>query len=226
MLKEHRALAPENVAPADQFEKILAIRGKPGSLLPAALSADQSPWLYRSSGTLDENFLKRQRFKIYGDIVNSGASGPVRLAAALEAYRLVVDQRTPLVGSSDLLRWQHVDAALLASVNGLAGPARVAPDVFAIPVLYPAGSVRLTLVGEDNPSAVVISKETLAASQIVGTIGIGKMADVRPYLQLRHDGLQIAPSPSNSDLGAILDKIRSIANLPVIVKSTDKLGSG
>ena len=79
MLKEHRALAPENDTPADQFEKILAIRGKPGGLSPDNLSADKLPWLFRASGPLDEGFLKRQRFKIYSDIVNSSGSDLARL---------------------------------------------------------------------------------------------------------------------------------------------------
>jgi tetratricopeptide (TPR) repeat protein len=223
MLKEYRALAPENVATADQVEKILAIRGKSGSLLPVALNADQSPWLFRASEPLDESFLKRQRFKIYGDIVNSDASGLIRLTAALEAYRLVVDQQTPLVGSSDLLRWQRVDAALLASVNGQAAPARLAPEVPAVPVVSPAGPVRLTLVGEDNPSTVIITKETLAASQIVRTLGTGKMADVRPYIQLRQDGLLIAPPAANSEAATSIDKIKGMANLPVALKLADKL---
>jgi tetratricopeptide (TPR) repeat protein len=223
MLKEYRALAAENTPLAGQFEKVLAVRAKPGSLSLGGLSVGQSPWLFLPSGPLDENFLKRQRFKIYGDLVNPVGAEPVRLTAALEAYGLVVDQQTPLVGSGDLLRWQRIEAALLASVNGQAVPSRLALGGSAASTAPSTASVHLTLAGENISSAVVIPREALAASQIVRAVGPEKMASVRPYLHINADELLILPTPSNSDAATSIGKIRSVASLPIPVVFGDAL---
>ena len=136
----------------------------------------------------------------------------------------MVDQQTPLVGSGDLLRWQRVDAALLASVNGQAAPSYIDPSGAAFPIVASAASIHLTLAGEDSPSAILLTKEMRAAALIVRTVGAARMSGVRPYLQLLPNDLLIAPTAPNSDVATSIDKIKGMANLPVALKLTNKLG--
>ncbi len=218
MLQAHRELGPADAAAA-QFEQILAARTNPERLSLAATNSESAPWLFRASGTLDESFLKRQRFKIYADLAGSSGARPAQLDAALEAYGLAAEQQTNLVGGGDLLRWQHVEATLLASANAQAAPARN-PTVKWSGAAPSETSLRFMLAGEDRPVTVVLRKETPVAAQVIRAVGVANMRDLQPYLRLRPEGIEIAPVPAGSDLGPLLDKIKRTPNIPLARKPT------
>jgi tetratricopeptide (TPR) repeat protein len=218
MLEAHRELGPADAA-AEQFEQILAARTNPAGLSLAATNRESAPWLFRASATLGESFLKRQRFKIYADLAGSSGTRPAQLEAALEAYGLAAEQQTNLVGGGDLLRWQHVEATLLASANAQAAPGR-SPTVKWSGAVPSETSLRFTLAGEDRPVAVVLRKETPVAAQVIRAVGVAKMRDLQPYLRLRPEGIEIAPVPAGSDLAPLLDKIKRTPNIPLARKPT------
>lgn len=216
MLQAHRELGPADAA-AEQFEQILAARTNPAGLSLAATNSESAPWLFRASGTLDESFLKRQRFKIYADLAGSSNTEPAQLEAALEAYGLAAEQQTNLVGGGDMLRWQRVEATLLASANAQAAPAR-SPTVKWSVAAPSETSLRITLAGEDRPVAVVLRKETPVAAQVIRAVGVARIRDLQPYLRLRPEGIEIAPAPAGSDLAPLLDKIKRTPNIPLARK--------
>ena len=213
MFTAHRELGPLDTA-AKQFEQILAARTNPPGVSLTAINSQAAPWLYRASGSLDDGFLKRQRFKIYADLAGSSSAGPTKLEAAFEAYDLAAEQQTNLVGGGDLLRWQRVEATLLSSGNLQAAPARVVTAKGPGSGPTEAG-LRITLAGEDRPAAVVMRKETAVAAQVIRTVGVDKMRDVQPYLRLRPEGVEIAPVPEGSELAPLLDKIKTTATMPM-----------
>src|SRR5260370_4960144 len=206
MLQAHRELGPADAAAA-QFEQILAARTNPEGLSLAATNSESAPWLFRTSGTLDESFLKRQRFKIYADLAGSSGARPAQLEAALEAYGLAAEQQTNLVGGGDLLRWQHVEATLLASANAQAATARN-PTVKWSGAAPSETSLRFMLAGEDRPVTVVLRKETPVAAPVIRAVGVANMRDLQPYLPLRPEGIGIAPLPAGSGLWPLFDRIK------------------
>lgn len=213
MLRAHRELGPVDPA-AEQLGQILAARTNAAGVSLAAMSISNAPWLYRPSGSLDDSFLKRQRFKLYADLASGSSTGPSQLEAALEAYALAAEQQTNLVGGGDLLRWQRVEATLLASGNLQTAPARIltAKGPGAGPT---EGGLPITLAGEDRPAAVVMRKETSVAAQVIRAVGFDKMRDLQPYLRLRPEGIEISPVPERSDLAPLLDKIKKTPNIPL-----------
>jgi hypothetical protein len=218
MLKAHRKLGPPDAA-AGQFEQILVARTNPIGLSVAATNSESSPRLFRTSGTLDESFLKRQRFKIYADLAGNLNAGPAQLGAALEAYGLAVEQQSSLVGGSDLLRWQRVEATLLASANAQATSARKLTTNWS--GTAPAKTfVRITLAGEDRPTAVIVRKETPVAAQVIRTAGVARIRDLQPYLRLHPEGIEVAPVPAGSDLAPSLDRIKRTPDIPLARKPT------
>jgi tetratricopeptide (TPR) repeat protein len=214
-LAAHRELGPLD-AGAKQFEQILSARISPAGLSLTTINNAKAPWLYQASGTLDDGFLKRQRFKIYADLAGSSSAGPTQLEAALEAYGLAAEQQTNLMGGGDLLRWQRVEATLLATGNLQAPPARILTANGPGPT---EAGLRITLAGEDQPAAVAVRRETPVAAQVIRTIGITKMPDLQPYLRLRAEGLEIAPVPEHSELAPLLDKIKNTSNIRLIRRS-------
>jgi tetratricopeptide (TPR) repeat protein len=216
MLKAHRELGPPDAA-AEQFEQILATRTNPGGLSLAALNSASAPWLFRASGPLDESFLGRERFKIYADLAGGSSAEPAQLEAALDAYGLAAEQRTNLVGGGDLLRWQHVEATLLASANAQAAPADSPAAKWSVAAPSET-SLRITLAGEDRPVPIFLRKETPVAAQVIRAVGVTNMRDVKPYLRLRPEGIEIAPAPAGSDLAPLLDRIKRTPNIPLARK--------
>ncbi len=216
MLNAHRELGPPDAA-AEQFEQILATRANPGGFSLAAVNSASAPWLFRASGPLDESFLRRQRFKIYADLAGSSSAEPAQLEAALDAYGLAAEQQTNLVGGGDLLRWQHIEATLLASANAQAAPAHSLSVKWSVAAPSEA-SLRITLAGEDRPVPIFLRKETPVAAQVIRAVGVTNMRDLKPYLRLRPEGIEIAPA--GSDLAPLLDRIKSTPNIPLARKPT------
>jgi tetratricopeptide (TPR) repeat protein len=201
-----------------RLQKVIAARREPTKIFLDQLNAERMPWLFQSSGSFSDAFLKRQRFKIYADSVTSGDVGPQRLAAALEAYGLAAEQQTNLVGAGDLLRWQRVESALLTSTNGQPASPRVVPANDARQGPAARAKLPIALAGEDQPSAVAVQKETPTAVEVLRTVSVWKIQDVRPYLRLRREGLYITPVLGNADITPILEQLRRDPNLQTILK--------
>lgn len=223
LLDESDSLDPSNPE-IGRLQKVIVTRSEPTKISSDQLNAERMPWLFQSSGSLSDAFLKRQRFKIYADSVTPGQVGPQRLAAALEAYGLVAEQQTNLVGAGDLLRWQRVESALLTSTNGQ--PA--SPRVVAVKGVQQAHAARtilpIALAGEDRPSAVAVQKETPTAVEVLRTVSVWKIHEVQPYLRLRREGLYITPVLGNADVAPILEELRRDPNLQAILKPVTSPG--
>ena len=58
------------------------------------------------------------------------------------------------------------------------------------------------------------------AAQVIRAVGVANMRDLQPYLRLRPEGIEIAPVPTGSDLGPLLDKIKRTPNIPLARKPT------
>jgi tetratricopeptide (TPR) repeat protein len=201
-----------------RLQNVIVARREPTKFSLDQLTAERMPWLFLSSGNFSDAFLKRQRFKIYADCVTPGDVGPQGLVAALEAYGLVAEQQTSLVGAGDLLRWQRVESALLMSVNGQPMPPRIVPGKGIRRAPGARTTLPIALTGEDSPNAVAVQKETPTAVQVLRTIGVGKIRDVQPYLRLRRDGLYITPTVGNADIAPLLERLKSDPNLRAFVK--------
>lgn len=215
MFAAHRATGPLDPG-AKQFEQILSARANPAALSTTSINKTGAPWLYQASGPLDDSFLKRQRFKIYADVAGS-STGPTQLEAALEAYGLAAEQQTNLVGAGDLLRWQGVEATLLATGNLQTAPARVVTAKGPGPA---EPGLRITLAGEDRAAAIPVRKETPVAAQVIRAVGITKMQEVQPYLRLRAGGLEISPMPERPELTPLVDKIKNSPNIMLTRRPT------
>ena len=201
-----------------RLQKVIVARREPAKMASDQLTVERVPWLFQSSGSFSDAFLKRQRFKIYGDCVSPSVDGPHRLAAALEAYRLAAELQTSLVGAGDLLRWQRIESALLTSANGRP----VSPRVVSVKGIQRAPGARtilpIALTGEDSPNAVAVQKETPTAVEVLRNVSVWKIQDVQPYLRLRRDGLYITPSFGNADVSPLLEQLRTDPNLRALVK--------
>jgi tetratricopeptide (TPR) repeat protein len=202
----------------DRLQQVIVTRREPTKFSLDQLTAERMPWLFLSSGNFSDAFLKRQRFKIYADCVTPDAVGPQLLAAALEAYGLVAERQTSLVGAGDLLRWQRVESALLMSANGQPVAPRIVPGKGIQRAPGARTTLPIALTGEDSPNAVAVQKETPTAVQVLRTISVGKIRDVQPYLRLRRDGLYITPTLGNADVAPLLEQLKSDPNLRAFVK--------
>jgi tetratricopeptide (TPR) repeat protein len=217
LLDQSNSLDPSNPE-IERMQKVIVARRDPTKISLDQLTADRLPWLFQSSGSFSDAFLKRQRFKIYADSIAPGDAGPQGLTAALQAYGLVAEGQTSLVGAADLLRWQKVEAALLTSANGQPVSPRVVPVRGIQRAPGPRTILPIALTGEDSPNAVAVQKETPTAVQVLRTISVEKIREVQPYLRLRRDGLYITPTLGNADITLLLDRLRSDPNLRVLVK--------
>jgi tetratricopeptide (TPR) repeat protein len=207
-----------------RLQKVIAERREPTKISSDQLNTERMPWLFQSSGSFSDAFLKRQRFKIYADCVTSGDVGPQRLAAALEAYALVAERQTSLVGAGDLLRWQRVESALLTSTNGQPTSPRIVPANDARQGPAVRTKLPIALAGEDRPSAVAVQKETPTAVEVLRTVSVWKIREVQPYLRLRREGLYITPVLGNADITPILEQLRRDPNLQAILKPVTSPG--
>jgi len=139
----------------------------------ASLDEVNAPWLFRVPPSFGQDFLQRQRFKLYADEAgaaeSSVASENERLAFAWEAYNLVADKDTALVGAGDLVRWENVTARLLEVGHVPPQPLHLSkgPELAAWRGRIP----RLALAGQEYPIGVSVSPETQSAARIVATVG-------------------------------------------------------
>jgi tetratricopeptide (TPR) repeat protein len=206
-----------------QLRKIIATRRDFGKISPLRLDRGDVPWLFEASGILTEEFLRRQRFRIYADSIGSGTHKDSELQAALDAYGLVTEQPTNLAGAGDLLRWQKIEAALLISTNAHPAPPRIIRTSVPGPGPGLQKNLPITLAGADNGISIAPQQETPLAVEILRAVGPSRINELRQYIRLRPQGLLIAPEGAGTELVPILERLRTNPNLRNASKPVDRV---
>ena len=224
-----------------QLRQIIAARAQPERVTLEGMNSEKLPWLFRPSGPVTDSFLKRQRFKIYADLLkntqdeqqSSKSVSPVgglqtasfvvayqqKLTAALEAYQLVAEQQTNLVGAGDLLRWQRTEAALLTSANGQ--PVRPRIVVSSDSPIRDGQRTKLpiALAGDDRPSAIAVQRDTPTAVAVLRAVGVSRVQQVRPYIRLGQGQLIVMPGVGSTDANPLIQQLKNDPNLRAVIKS-------
>lgn len=173
-----------NPADVAQVNEIWKACNAPDKAYQAPLIPAKLPALFHPASAIGQAFLARQRFKICADALAALKEETARLRSALQAYRLVTEERAHLVGAADLLRWQAVESALLSSTNGR--PLR--PRVIELRGVKPLDGhgqlLPITLVGSDHPVAISVQQDTPNAVAVLNTVGVKNAAKVRPFIRL------------------------------------------
>jgi len=143
-------------ATTDQLRSILDTRYKLLRGTPTEISPEKTPWLFRPAGLIDQQFLKRQTFKISVDSAISGGvqAGPTE-AQTIEAYQLATQQQVPLVGMGDLIRWQRLESQLRTYTNT---PARKSAQVVS-GAKSSGNSLQLTILGRSRAAQVELDPQ-------------------------------------------------------------------
>jgi len=140
-----------------QLTNILDTRQKLLRGTPVEVSPEKTPWLFQPAGPIDQEFLKRQTFKISVDSAISRAGDTESAQAqAIKAYQFATQQQVPLVGAGDLVRWRRLESQLRANTN--------TPDVRrhapAFSEAKPSGkSLQLTIPGHSRAAQVELDPQ-------------------------------------------------------------------
>jgi len=193
---------------ARSLEALIHYRSQPVSI--ASLDEVNAPWLFRVPPSFGQDFLQRQRFKLYADqpgaAESSAASRNERLARAWEAYDLVADKGTPLVGAGDLVRWENVTTTLLEVGHVPPQPlhllkgAELASSRGRVP--------RLVLAGQEYPIGISVSPETQSAARIVATVGAANALLLGNYIQLHANQVFVRNEDIPSKIDNLLKNLR------------------
>jgi tetratricopeptide (TPR) repeat protein len=212
--------------PADiaQVREIWQARSAPGKAYQTPLTPAKLPALFHITSAIGQAFLARQRFKICADAVAELKEETVRLRSALEAYRLVTEERTHLVGAADLLRWQAVESALLASTNGRPLRPRVIDLRGAKPLEGHGQLLSITLAGSDHPVAISVQQDTPNAVAVLRTVGVENAAKVRPYIRLEMDKVFVVPA--EGDAKPAIDRLLKEPTLRTLVRGDTAMSTG
>jgi hypothetical protein len=190
------------------------------STLPLRIPDEKSdPWLFKSSGIRDEEFLTRERFKILADFAgdNSRVSPADRLRFASDAYKLAVRQDFVLIGAPDLARWETIEATLLGIGDVAPRPSRVLQDGQLI-----AGheeAMTLSLVDDLNPVRVLVDPEVKTAAAIVATIGQADAMSLKGYVHLQDNQVLVLQNIRPANVESIIKTLQSAGTVEVNVKS-------
>lgn len=201
-----------------RVQQIIAARLGPENIRLDQLNSEKASWLFMPSEVVPVEFLKRQQFKIYGDLLNSITVGPQHLTVALRAYQLVVDYHTNLVGAGDLLRWQGIESALLRSTNGEPMPTRVVAYNSDQTKAGPRTELPISLAGDDRPNAVAVQQETPTAVEVLRAVGVSKVHEIQPYIRLRRGQLFIAPELGSVEADPIIQQLKNDPMLRAVIK--------
>ncbi len=153
-----------------QFVSARAARGPGGGERPTIDACDrtaQDAVRMGQSARLDDGFLKRQRFKLVADCVLTGPE-PVRPADAARVFRMVTDDKVPLVGAGDLVRLQRSEAA----VNQLLHlPTESRPNRYTPSPSRAATIVPVQLSSDARPRYIPVSADALLGVKVVEQLG-------------------------------------------------------
>lgn len=145
----------------EQLTSILDTRQRLSRGTPVVISPEKTPWLFHPVGPIDQEFLKRQTFKVSVDsALSRGDEAGSGKTQAIKAYQLATQQQVPLVGVGDLVRWQRLESQLRTNTN--------TPDVrksaATVAGAKPSGkSLQLTIPGRSRAAQVEIDPQLLRA---------------------------------------------------------------
>ena len=175
MLARARAIAgpsPERVAQLSALAAVIDARAvavpteRPtGDECDAA--AERTARLARAAG-LDTGFLKRQRFKLLADCVLAGPA-PVRPGDAARVLTTMVDEKVPLVGAGDLVRYRRSQAAVSRMLRSPDEPGR--PDADQSKVRPRGPALRLQLSTESRPTYIPLRADGLVGAHVLRRLG-------------------------------------------------------
>ncbi len=202
-----------------RLQRIIKARAESEKVTLDQMSSEKLPWLFQPSGILTEPFLKRQRFKIYADLLKAAENEPQRLTSALEAYRLVVEQQTNLVGAGDLLRWQSVESALLTSASGQPIRPRVVVLSDFSTVVGQRTKLPIALAGDDRPMAIAVQQETPTAVEVLRAVGVSRVHKIQPYIRLGLGQLFVTPAVGSIEADPLIQQLKSDPNLRAVIRS-------
>ncbi|HEY6127283.1 MAG TPA: hypothetical protein VIW23_03790 [Candidatus Acidoferrum sp.] len=205
-----------NPADVTHVNEIWKARNAPNKAYQAPLTPAKLPALFRPTSAIGQAFLARQRFKICADALATSKEETSRLHSALEAYRLVTEERTHLVGAADLLRWQAVESALLASTSGRPMRPRVIDLRGAKPLDKQGQLLPITLAGNDHPVAISVQQDTPNAVAVLNTVGVENAAKVRPFIRLEMDKVFVVPAVG--DAKPAIDRLMKEPSLRALVR--------
>jgi hypothetical protein len=186
------------------LSKLLQLRSQAsvGSANPDLVAQFQS--LAGKAGVGAE-FLKRQQFKILGDLVSTSSDLRDKsiLQHALDAFDLTTKQGVPLVGVGDLMRWQAVQQRVVNSVGGQVKevPIRGSGHVTATPL-------KLSLPGHTSPQTVEVPEATVQAAQIARAIGPENVVQMRSNLV--YDGNKLSVPADKLDSAHIRERLKAV----------------
>ncbi|HEY6969222.1 MAG TPA: tetratricopeptide repeat protein [Candidatus Angelobacter sp.] len=206
-----------------QFRVALAGTSPPG-MSAREISSDRQPWLFNFNINIPggDDFLKRQRFKVYADLAQPALPAAWDPTAAMEAFKLIISgSGTPLIGATDLHRWEKVNGILHASLNAPTSGTRM-----ALPLSFPEGTsaadfaprrhipsgdgiVLLTLPGETDPLRIELPPTTLILLRIVTALDPSTLSTSHEFLQLGATGVTVTRNAPMDKIKTVLDKLRS-----------------
>jgi hypothetical protein len=194
------------------------LKYSPGDPRRTGIRADDLPtrlqWLYKPTENVKDDFLKRQRFKIFADYVpvedpavkdwllGLGAKQLEELEKmmpaplvdpAAEAFVLVVNEHVAFVGVADLNRWERVEPRVLGEVAAMPTETQVlvvSASTNAVP-----HSVSFAMPNTSNPLLLKLSDQAVLTASAIKTVGPEQFYAVRPYLQFEGDKLYGTNSP-------------------------------
>jgi hypothetical protein len=220
MLDQHRRLAAPSGLSAE-LGRVLEARRNAHNLNAGEVNEKKMPWLFTGSSSLPPDFLARQQFKILADIASSADphKETAELDAAFKAYRVLVEQKSPLVGTSDLARWQRAQAKLLSSAN-----AKLATTTVSYDAKVTKAGVPLTLPGETRPLYVAPDQQTEVAAELVSVLGPEQTLAFRQHVQLQHGELIVRQTYGGTDqVSSNVERLRRSARFPVVVQDGHRL---
>ena len=172
-----------------------------GSVTPDLVAQYQS--LAGKPG-IGAEFLKRQQFKILGDLVSTSSDvhDQSTLQRALDAFDLTTKQGVPLIGVGDLKRWQAVQQSVLRSVGGQVkeGPIRAPGHVSGTPL-------KMTLPGRTSSQTVEVPQTTVQAAQIARAIGPENLVQMRS--RLVYDGNTLSMPAEKLDNAQVRERLKA-----------------
>jgi tetratricopeptide (TPR) repeat protein len=200
------------------------------------VSPNQQPWLFQIDLPSMDDFLKRQRFKVFADLA---APPPTNQAAwnadpIVQAYKIMLDRNgTPLIGATDLRRWEKVSGILLTSLSAEASPTQLAPALtfpegesaadFAPWHHIPSGdnTLLLTLPGDLDPSRIQVSSVAAMAWRVVKALDAPGISAFYQFMQIDANGITIRKDAPRDKIELLQQQLKA-GGVAVRVQKSDE----
>jgi tetratricopeptide (TPR) repeat protein len=136
---------------------------------------------------VSSEFLQRQQFKAFADVVRTDSTDIDSVKAASQAFSLAVQRHVPLVGIDDFSRWQAVQQRIVNSVGARTEKTQISPGETGA-----SAALKLALPGSTVAQSVEVSPKTTQAAYVVAVIGPEKLIQYGHLISLS-DGTFTGP---------------------------------